>query len=195
MAAQRSRVQLHSEVAHAHLCPHLRLTPARLHASEHLCRLLPLPVLYRNDEQAFKRTGTAQRRAEMERRAQERAEAEAQRLREQAATAHREEREAKLNALHDLNLQVSRSGSSSTQHRSAERACCEQSVMQGLASWHCIGSTRPISRGQPESPQACDRVCGSTLNWQCHPPDPLPRACGATVSCSCVLLLCVCCLG
>lgn len=60
----------------------------------------------RSDEQAFKRTDTAQRRAEMEKRAQERAEAEAQRLREQAASAWREERETKLNALHDLNLQV-----------------------------------------------------------------------------------------
>lgn len=116
----------------------------RLHVSEPLCRLLPSPALNRNDEQAFKRTDTAQRRAEMERRAHERAEAEAQRLREQAATAHREEREEKLNALHDLNLQVSRSGSSSSVHRSAERAWCEQLVMQGLASWHCTGSTRPI---------------------------------------------------
>jgi hypothetical protein len=60
----------------------------------------------RNDEQAFKKTDTAQRRAEIERRAQERAESEAQRLREQAAASAREEREAKLNALHDLNLQV-----------------------------------------------------------------------------------------
>lgn len=63
-------------------------------------------LLCRTAEQAFKKTDTAQRRAEMEKRAQERAEAEAQRLREQAAAAAREERESKLNALHDLNLQV-----------------------------------------------------------------------------------------
>lgn len=107
----------------------------RLHVFEPLCRPLPLLAPCRNDEQAFKRTDTAQRRAEMEKRAQQRAEADAQRLREQAATAHREEREAKLNALHDLNLQVSSrsGGSSSTQQRSAERAWCEQLVMQGLA--------------------------------------------------------------
>ena len=42
----------------------------------------------------------------MERRAQERAEAEAQRLRDEAVTAWRQEKETKLNALHDLNLQV-----------------------------------------------------------------------------------------
>jgi hypothetical protein len=67
---------------------------------------LSLLSFCRSDEQAFKRTDTAQRRAETEKRAQERAEAEAQRLREQAASAWREERETKLNALHDLNLQV-----------------------------------------------------------------------------------------
>jgi hypothetical protein len=42
----------------------------------------------------------------MEKRAQERAEAEAQRLREEAAASWREERSAKVHALHDLNLQV-----------------------------------------------------------------------------------------
>lgn len=61
---------------------------------------------FQNDEQAFKKTDTAQRRADMERRAQERAEAEAQRLKQEAAAAWREERENKLNALHDLNLQA-----------------------------------------------------------------------------------------
>lgn len=67
-------------------------------------------MLCRNEDKAFKETGTAQRRAEMTKRAQERADAETERLRTEAATAWRQEREDKLNTLHDLNLQVREGG-------------------------------------------------------------------------------------
>lgn len=65
----------------------------------------PLPPR-RSEDAAFRASTKAQRRAELERRAVERAEAEDVRLREAAATARRQERESKYNALHALTLQV-----------------------------------------------------------------------------------------
>jgi len=95
-----------------------------MHAAAQCRRMCCHPVCNccRNDEQAFKKTDTAQRRADMERRAQERAEAEAQRLKQEAAAAWREERENKLNALHDLNLQVIQ----------LHRQCCLSGIVCGF---------------------------------------------------------------
>jgi hypothetical protein len=103
-------------------------------------------VACRNDEQAFKKTDTAQRRAEIERRAQERAESEAQRLREQAAASAREEREAKLNALHDLNLQVG----------PGSRGCCMMQSLEVLRRQMAgnVGCAGALGRWLAGSPRA-----------------------------------------